>query len=221
MGNTKDITRQRFGRLVVLEKTDKRSGTSVVWKCKCDCGNITYASQSDLHKGATKSCGCINKEQLTKLNESRTKDISGERFGRLTALFPTSKRSGGGSIIWHCKCDCGNEMEVNSNSLVTGFTKSCGCAKSETSMNRAKNWFISDTNMTQVLKNNEAARSDSKTGVRGVALTKNGKYEVRITFQKKKYRLGVFSDLNEAGEAYKKVRKMFYDEFLESHIEIS
>lgn len=34
----KDLLNQRFGRLVVIEKTDQRQDGRVVWKCKCDCG---------------------------------------------------------------------------------------------------------------------------------------------------------------------------------------
>lgn len=59
MGRIKDITGQRFGKLVVLEDSGKRQGSSVMWKCRCDCGNITYATGSTLKKGNTKSCGCL------------------------------------------------------------------------------------------------------------------------------------------------------------------
>lgn len=54
-----DLTGQRFGRLVVLER-NYRSG----WICKCDCGNLKapVASQS-LMRGDTKSCGCLKKER--------------------------------------------------------------------------------------------------------------------------------------------------------------
>lgn len=55
-----NITGQRFNNLVVLEMTDKRrSSGDVVWKCLCDCGNITYASASELRNNRTKSCGCL------------------------------------------------------------------------------------------------------------------------------------------------------------------
>ena len=37
-----DLTGQRFGRLLVLEDTQKRTGKGeVIWRCKCDCGNET------------------------------------------------------------------------------------------------------------------------------------------------------------------------------------
>lgn len=50
---------KRFGKLIVLEQTNIRKNKNVVWKCQCDCGNITYVTTNSLTKGDTKSCGCI------------------------------------------------------------------------------------------------------------------------------------------------------------------
>lgn len=38
-GKPKDLTGQKFNMLTVLNITDKRQNGSVVWHCKCDCGN--------------------------------------------------------------------------------------------------------------------------------------------------------------------------------------
>lgn len=55
----KDITGQRFGKLVAIEPTDKRMiDHNVIWKCQCDCGNIIEASQNNLTHFRTTSCGC-------------------------------------------------------------------------------------------------------------------------------------------------------------------
>lgn len=43
MKKIKDLTNQRYNLLTVIEKTDRRIGGSVVWKCVCDCGNSTEA----------------------------------------------------------------------------------------------------------------------------------------------------------------------------------
>ena len=57
-------------------------------------------------------------------------ELTGQRFGRLIALKLTKLRSRG-SVVWECICDCGNICFVNSNSLRTGHTKSCGCLQRE------------------------------------------------------------------------------------------
>ena len=54
----KDLTGQRFGKLVALKPTDKRSSDRcVIWECQCDCGNIVYLSSHVLKQGQI-SCGC-------------------------------------------------------------------------------------------------------------------------------------------------------------------
>lgn len=68
----KDITGQRFGKLIVLEEADKEeyNDTKIHWKCQCDCGNIKIISGSSLRQGLTKSCGCVKsygEEKIIKL----------------------------------------------------------------------------------------------------------------------------------------------------------
>lgn len=52
-------------------------------------------------------------------------DISGQKFGRWTAIKRVGTKAGG--ALWLCKCECGNTGEVRSNALRTGNSKSCGC----------------------------------------------------------------------------------------------
>lgn len=54
----KDLTGQKFGHLLVIERTDLRQNRLVMWKCKCDCGNETIAQGQNLRNGHTRSCGC-------------------------------------------------------------------------------------------------------------------------------------------------------------------
>ena len=56
--NTIDLLGQRFGKLLVLEKTEIRNNGSVYWKCQCDCGNVKNINGSNLRQGYTRSCGC-------------------------------------------------------------------------------------------------------------------------------------------------------------------
>jgi hypothetical protein len=44
---------------MALEPTEERVNNSVVWKCKCDCGNYTLVPQDRLRKGEKLSCGCL------------------------------------------------------------------------------------------------------------------------------------------------------------------
>lgn len=67
-----DLTGQRFGRLVVLERTgtykgSDGSGSSPIWKCQCDCGEVVEVIGRNLRYGSTKSCGCIRREKCRRL----------------------------------------------------------------------------------------------------------------------------------------------------------
>lgn len=57
----------------------------------------------------------------------RCKDLAGMKFHALTVLEKTEKRDSSGNVYWLCKCDCGNNTLVKSNSLISGHTKGCGC----------------------------------------------------------------------------------------------
>ncbi len=61
---------------------------------------------------------------------SRIIDISGQRFGRWTVGAFTGRRYFS-SALWACVCECGTERDVTSNSLVSGKSQSCGCARIE------------------------------------------------------------------------------------------
>lgn len=55
---------QRYGRLLVLERSPNKSkkDTNARWLCRCDCGMAIIAYGQDLGRGRTKSCGCLNAE---------------------------------------------------------------------------------------------------------------------------------------------------------------
>jgi len=62
--------------------------------------------------------------------EPRYEDLTGREFGRLTAIEKVGNGKGG-CAIWKCKCQCGNEVSVLSQSLKSGHTASCGCKRRE------------------------------------------------------------------------------------------
>lgn len=65
----------------------------------------------------------------------KLKDLTGQRFGRLTVIG----RAGtyvppgyfGACPTWLCKCDCGNTSTVIGRNLTTGATRSFGCLREE------------------------------------------------------------------------------------------
>lgn len=54
-------------------------------------------------------------------------DLTGQRFGRLVAIERVESRGKNRAAVWRCRCDCGKETFVRSDSLRSGMTMSCGC----------------------------------------------------------------------------------------------
>lgn len=70
-------------------------------------------------------------------------NLTGQRFGRLVASRPCGSNPQG-NVMWECQCDCGKVIVVNSQNLRTGHTKSCGCKKSEATIQHNKSGTIGD-----------------------------------------------------------------------------
>lgn len=132
-----DLTNQRFGRLVVKYKCDYKKGNKYPWHCICDCGNEVDVRTQDLTTGKTQSCGCLQKEEASEVGKKTSqnnfthefKDISGQIFGRLTAIERVKTLTK--PTKWKCQCRCGNIVIVRLSDLTTGNTSSCGCMVSK------------------------------------------------------------------------------------------
>lgn len=118
----KDETGKRYGYLTVLYRAGTKNGCAT-WLCQCDCGNQVIVYGSTLRNGETTSCGCRKHESRNGINEI------GNRYGKLVVIEKGLKPENNTHIFWKCKCDCGNEIEVNGQNLRNGTTKSCGCLR--------------------------------------------------------------------------------------------
>lgn len=65
--NFKDLTGQRFGRLIVISYFG-HTGHETSWLCKCDCGTEKPIRRGDLYSGRVLSCGCLNAENRLRRN---------------------------------------------------------------------------------------------------------------------------------------------------------
>lgn len=211
----RELTGQRFGRLVAQERLPERKNGSYLWRCLCDCGEVTFVTAAALTKGQVSSCGCLARDT----KRANASDLRGMRFGRLTALEPTERRNTKGSVIWQCKCDCGKETFQSASRLRSGGILSCGCKHQENDSLKRSLTFVDGT-CVQFLQNKDKLRSDNTSGVRGVSAYK-GKWRARINFKKKAYELGVFDHIEDAITARKKAEERLYGEFLDWYTDVS
>ena len=122
----KDYTGKRQGQITFLKIAEKKNHRAYWW-ILCDCGNIEEIRADSPKIMCDK---CRKKEVSKQFKGQNMKDLTGQTFGYLTALYPLEKRVNQ-NIMWHCKCICGQEHDVSARSLMSGNTKSCGCKKSE------------------------------------------------------------------------------------------
>jgi hypothetical protein len=59
------------------------------------------------------------------------RDIAGQTFGRLTALYRTTRKDSRGTFYWRFSCVCGKEKEAVAANVISGVTRSCGCLRRE------------------------------------------------------------------------------------------
>lgn len=118
---------QTFGYLKVLSRDPNKK---CYWICQCQhCEEKTIKSiRSDhLTNGETISCGCIQKEVISKLF---SKDLTNQMFGAVKAIKPVGKDFKHGDIIWQCQCTaCGKIFNKRQGEISELY--SCGCLKSK------------------------------------------------------------------------------------------
>lgn len=146
----------------------------------------------------------------------RAIDLTGRRFGRLVAIEPTVKRSRG-SVVWRCKCDCGNECFVGSSELVTENTKSCGCLRAELAATRLarRKTLVEGTDLACLTQKRS---SNNTSGVKGVSFDKRiGKWKAYIRIARKCQSLGYFDTVEEAAQARREAEEELFDPILVAH----
>lgn len=162
------------------------------------------------------SCGCYNEEN----NYKKIKDIKGLRSGRIVAINPTKDRDkDSGSVIWECKCDCGNTKYVAEYSLSKKSVRSCGCLGTENSRKNGviagnfikENFCVEGTNV-----NNFFLSARGESGIKGVIFDKDrGKWRAQISFKGKHYNLGRYENIKDAVKARKAAENAMFGDFLE------
>lgn len=116
MRKPKDITGQKFGKLTAIQYEGRR-----YWLFACDCGNTKAILRQSVRDGVN-NCGC----ELKRYN-----DITGQRFGFLTAIRKTQSIKK--NTRWLLKCVCGKEITTYYDCLVRkkNPVTCCGCKKQE------------------------------------------------------------------------------------------
>lgn len=102
-------------------------------------------------------------------------DRTGERYGNLTVLYESYKKCGH-NAVWHCRCDCGKEVDVVAYNLSNGNTRSCGCLQKRVASDTHKTHGMKNTRLYQIwigMKdrcNNPSNKRYDRYGGRGISV---------------------------------------------------
>jgi len=207
-----DLVGQKYGRLTVLKEVEKK-GNKRRFLCRCDCGNTTIVPMSSLRNSSVQSCGCLKKERAREL---KSKDLTGKRFGRLTAIKMVDKDQKKNINLWLCRCDCGNEVIVRTSGLLSGDTQSCGGIKKEQEIKNLidmRNKYTIDGVVAYHLTAKLSKRNTS--GHKGVGWAKREqKWRAYIAIKGKTIHLGYFDNKEDAIQARKKAEMKYHKPYL-------
>ena len=134
MGKIKDLAGKQFDRLLVLSPTARRSGSAVVWRCLCSCGNALEVRSNSLTSGNTKSCGCLHKEVVCDLGKAmgltwggkNIRDVSGTIINGIQVLRMSDKRTTDGKAYCFAMCPiCHKDWEITVGCLKRSRASMC------------------------------------------------------------------------------------------------
>ena len=137
-------------------------------------------------------------------------DLIGQRYGRLTVLRPAGNL--GVKTSWVCRCDCGREIAVRTNSLRSSHTVSCGCTGGAD--NARKRLTYVDGTCVEIIQSKKLQKNNT-SGVPGVTwVTSKRLWQATICFKGKRHYLGRYHRFEDAVKARMRAEEELYDSFL-------
>lgn len=224
MGKFKDLTGQRFGKLVVLQfyKTVQKSGVKRhLWLCQCDCGNTHVVLGNSLSCNKVLSCGC-SKGTPNKFYSIGDVSIC-LIFGRGRSgyfWFDTEDFDLLSGYNWHIDNDgyavayergsgAKHMKNIRVAKLILGIPHGDSNIKNVDHINGDR----CDNRKCNLRVCTRAENVHHKRGVRGYTQLPNLKYYARIVVNGKPINLGIFNTAEEAQAAYRAASVLYHKDF--------
>lgn len=156
---------------------------------------------------------------MVKRVDSKRIDITGQQFGELTVIKLSDIRGKNNTLLWECKCSCGNTVYLQGYSLIHGHYKSCGC-KHDIKRDTGRDQHIKHDQVdgTRVTALKTKTYKNNKSGHKGVAWMKTRqKWRAYIGFKGKQITLGYFDDKEDAIKARKAAEEKYFNPILEEN----
>lgn len=208
MSAKSDLVGLRFGKLMVEAPAETSTSGRKRWLCRCDCGAAIVAFGHNLKSGHSQSCGC-----------TKQKDLTGQRFGRLTVLERSDQTATRGSRtrkLWKCQCDCGAITYKATDTLTNPDMSMCKACADQYGAAKARDnaGYVGGTQLAKIQE--KPLESNNQTGFRGVYRnSRTSRFVVRIKFQKKLYHIGCFDNIEDAIKARLEAEEQFFGPYRE------
>lgn len=149
---------------------------------------------------------------------SKLKDLTGQKFGRLTVIELAGKNNYN-QAIWLCECECGEKTEVFAGNLRRNRTKSCGCLNDEYRKKDAqKLGTIGQYRGTKIQSLTSKLFKNNTSGYKGVLWReKYQKWESTISLQGKRRFLGYFDNKEDAIKARQEAEEKYFKPIIEEY----
>ncbi|KSV57724.1 AP2 domain-containing protein [Acetivibrio ethanolgignens] len=235
MGQLKDLSGKKFGRLEVLKFVKYKpttSGNRAIWKCKCECGAIKNVLGGDLTSGRTKSCGCLREENLRQYSNKKHKrsnlknayDLSGDYGIGYTKqgkefYFDLDDYDKVKDYYWRFSKD-GYLYAVRDKNKIILHRYILNITDSSIEVdhiyhkkydNRKSELRVVNRSQNSM---NKGLRNDNQSGVTGVCWNKNNnKWKAYICVNDKRINLGHFDNFEEAVQVRRNAESKYFGEY--------
>lgn len=217
---SENLTGRRFGWLTVLERAGFSRNNHAKWICQCDCGNKITVFATNLKKGYTKSCGCLPREAIGKTKDNKY-EVVGEcayiTIGGTQEKAICDKNMVDELSKYYWRMDsCGyvstnsNKTKIKMHQLIIG--KHSGEVIDHINRNKLDNRLENLRVTTFSMNCFNRTPKKNKSGAVGV-IKRYGKWEARITVNRKVICLGRYEELEDAIEARKNAELKYRGEY--------
>lgn len=215
-----DLTGQKFGRLTVLERLKSVTGSNgkkiVVYRCKCECGNIINVYGKFLRSGDKKSCGCLYNEYHSNANKinykhgmykTRLYNVWRQMVYRCNTKTGKSYKDYGGRGIKVCEEWQNDFMSFHDWAYSNGYNENA--KKGECTIDRINvNGNYEPSNCRWV---NSVIQARNKRHKGGISFNKRiNKWEAYIGLHRKMKHLGNFDEFESAAQAREEAERFYW-----------
>lgn len=212
-GHLKDITNQRFGYLTAKERVYQTENGMSIWKCQCDCGNVTNVPINHLTTHHTESCGhCIKNDYINHGTYCEGKTVKGELF-----LFSSEDWDFVTSHNWHIDTKGYVLTKINGRNIkLHRYIMPASEGIQIDHVNRKK-YDCRRENLRYAVNKENAANSaafknNRSSGHKNVYI-QDGKYRVIVRKNGKAIHFGYYKNLPDAVMVANTARKKLFGEY--------